>query len=239
MMAISIELWSHEHLNRPAGADMFFLRQMTLVLAASLLLFAARPICPPGRTCQALAAAIAFIGSLSLVILYRGLRADTSSLFLNGGFARSLMFIAAVFAGSWLLRRAEREQGALPELPMPVALAAILTLWLVMTEETWFFYESRRGTDQWQFLAQMYISVLWAVYATILMVVGFWRRVGALRYIALGIFLLLLGKIFLVDTRTVETIYRIAGFLVTGLALVGVSYLYQYLKKKGFFEAIR
>jgi uncharacterized membrane protein len=85
----------------------------------------------------------------------------------------------------------------------------------------------------------MYISVLWAVYATILMIVGFWRRVGALRYIALGIFLLLLGKIFLVDTRTVETIYRIAGFLVTGLALVGVSYLYQYLKKKGFFEAIR
>ena len=33
--------------------------------------------------------------------------------------------------------------------------------------------------------------------------------------------------------------YRIAGFLVTGLALVGVSYLYQYLKKKGFFEAVR
>jgi len=85
----------------------------------------------------------------------------------------------------------------------------------------------------------MYISVLWAVYATGLMVVGLWRRAKPLRYIALGIFLLLLAKIFLVDTRTVETMYRIAGFLTTGLALVGVSYLYQYLKKKGFFESMR
>ena len=41
------------------------------------------------------------------------------------------------------------------------------------------------------------------------------------------------------DTRTLDVTYRIAGFLATGLALVGVSYLYQYLKKKGFFEAVR
>jgi uncharacterized membrane protein len=71
------------------------------------------------------------------------------------------------------------------------------------------------------------------------MIVGFWRKVRPLRYLALGIFLLLLAKIFLVDTRTVETMYRITGFLATGLALVGVSYLYQYLKKKDFFESIR
>jgi uncharacterized membrane protein len=69
-------------------------------------------------------------------------------------------------------------------------------------------------------------------------VVGFWRRVRPLRYLALGIFLLLLAKIFLMDTRELDTAYRIAGFLVTGLALVGVSYLYQYLKKTGFFDAM-
>ena len=28
------------------------------------------------------------------------------------------------------------------------------------------------------------------------------------------------------------------GLLATGLALVGVSYLYQYLKKTGFFDAM-
>ena len=37
---------------------------------------------------------------------------------------------------------------------------------------------------------------------------------------------------------TVKSIYRIGAFLATGIALVGVSYLYQFLKKQGFFEAI-
>ena len=77
---------------------------------------------------------------------------------------------------------------------------------------------------------------MWAVYGAVLMVVGFWRRVKLLRYLALAVFVLLLGKIFIVDTRNVSSLYRIAGFLATGVALVGVSYLYQYLKKQGFFE---
>jgi uncharacterized membrane protein len=239
MAAIGIELWSHEDVNQPAGGTGFFLRQMPLVFAAFILLFAARPLCPQGRTCRAVAVAMTFIGSLSLAMMYKGVRDDASVLFLNSGFVRAMTLVAAVFAAACLLRRAERESEEPPELPMPIAMTGILVLWAVMTEEIWFHYAAHRATGQWRVLAQMYISVLWAVYATALMIVGFWKRVRPLRYVALGIFLLLLAKIFLVDTRTVETIYRIAGFLVTGLTLVGVSYLYQYLKRKGFFEAIR
>ena len=46
------------------------------------------------------------------------------------------------------------------------------------------------------------------------------------------------GKIFVIDTATLRTEYRIAAFLTTGLVLVGVSFLYQFLKKKGFFDII-
>lgn len=84
----------------------------------------------------------------------------------------------------------------------------------------------------------MYISIMWAVYGAVLMMVGFWRKNGMLRYIALGLFALLLAKVFIWDTRTVKSVYRIAAFLATGITLVGVSYLYQFLKKKGFFEAM-
>ncbi len=238
MAAVGIELWSHEDVNRPAGGNEFFLRQMPLVFAAFLLLFAARPLCPQGRACRTVAAALAFISSLSLAIQYKSLRDEASVLFLNSGFARSLVLIAAVFAAAWLVRRAERESKEPAELPLPVAMAGILALWLVMTEEIWFHYQFHQATPHWRVLAQMCISVLWAAYATTLMVAGFWKRIRPLRYVSLAIFLLLLGKIFLVDTRTVETIYRIAGFLVTGLALVGISYLYQHLKRRGFFEAI-
>ncbi len=241
LAAITMELWHYADLGfKSTGVMMsFFIGQMTLVCAVFVLVFSARPLCPRGALCPAVAAAIAATGSLLLVVMYTHLHPDPFQVFVNSGFARALVLVAALFAGAWLMRRAGQEQRESRELSMPMALAGILLLWLLLTEEIWFYYRFRRTITEWQFLAHMYISVMWAVYATTLMVIGFWRKVRSLRYIALSIFLLLLAKIFLVDTRTLETVYRIAGFLATGLALVGVSYLYQYLKKQGFFEPIR
>jgi uncharacterized membrane protein len=237
MTTVSMELWHHSNSNaETAASGPGFSEQMPLVFAIFLLLFAIRPMCPPGRLCPAIAAAIAVVGPMYLVGTYPQFY-GRFTLFTNVALVRALALIAAVFAGAALLRRAEREQQDLPKFSMPVALVGIVTLWLVLTEEIWFYYDRLRPI-QWRFLAQMYISVLWAVYASVLMVVGFWRRVRPLRYLALGIFVLLLAKIFLIDTRELDTAYRIAGFLVTGLALVGVSYLYQYLKKTGFFDTM-
>ena len=64
------------------------------------------------------------------------------------------------------------------------------------------------------------------------------KKSVALRYISLGIFGLLLLKVFILDTSKVESVYRIAAFLATGVTLVAVSYLYQYLRKKGFFDSV-
>ena len=84
----------------------------------------------------------------------------------------------------------------------------------------------------------MYISVMWAIYGVILMAVGFWHKTALLRYISLGLFGLLLAKVFILDMSTVKSVFRIAAFLATGITLVAVSYLYQYLKNKGFFEVM-
>jgi uncharacterized membrane protein len=70
------------------------------------------------------------------------------------------------------------------------------------------------------------------------MALGFWRKNRILRFISLGLFALLLVKVFILDTSTVKSVYRIAAFLATGVTLVSVSYLYQFLKKKGFFDAM-
>ncbi len=82
----------------------------------------------------------------------------------------------------------------------------------------------------------MYISVMWAIYGAVLMILGFAKKIVTLRYIAIGLFGLLLVKIFIWDTRKIESVYRIAAFLATGITLVGISYVYQFGKKKGFFE---
>ena len=59
-----------------------------------------------------------------------------------------------------------------------------------------------------------------------------------MRYISLALVAMLLVKVFLIDTQEIRNIYRVAAFLVTGITLVGISYLYQFLKKKGFFESL-
>jgi uncharacterized membrane protein len=238
MAAITMELWCHQELNMsPAEAGPFFWKQMTLVFAAFILLFVTRPICPRGEACKVMWTLLAVAAPVYLLTTLPSIHGSSFTMFLNADFARALLLVAVLFASARLSRRTERREPDQFLAAGPVALGLIVLLWLLLTEEIWLYYDRLRPS-QWRFLMQMYISVLWAVYATVLMVIGFWRRVRALRYIALGIFVLLLAKIFLVDTRELETAYRIAGFLATGLALVAVSYLYQYLKKTGFFETV-
>jgi len=240
MAAISMELWHHAHLNIARGGDItFFGAQMLLVFAAFLLAFVIRPVRPEGAVCPLVAGVIAASGSAFLVYVYRGFHAGPFVIFANLDFARALAFVAALFGAAWLQRRAPFWERQRPPLSEALGLGAVVVLWILLTQEIWFYCRFLQRDTDWRFLAHMTVSVTWAVYALALMIVGFWRNLTALRYLALGLFLLLLAKIFLLDTRTVETIYRIAGFLATGLALVGVSYLYQYLKKKGFFETLR
>ncbi len=238
MTAVTMELWWHKELNVPAtSSHAFFSEQMMLVFAAFILLFVTRPMCPRGQASRVVGTMLAAAAPIYMLLAFPWCHDRDFTIFLNGDFARALALVAAIFAAAWLSRQTERCEPDGFVASGFLALGTVVVLWLLMTEEIWWYY-SRPRPDQWRFLAQMYISVLWAVYATALMVIGFWRRVRPLRYLALGIFVLLLAKIFLIDTREIETVYRIAGFLVTGLALVGISYLYQYLKKTGFFDTM-
>jgi uncharacterized membrane protein len=245
LMAAAIqELWYHGDLNLPEDSDrLFFTRHITLVFPGFLLLLVARPICPRGHLSSGLAMVIALLGSLGTAVAFANVHKSDYAIFFNGDFIRAVFLVATLFAGAWLLRLTElkeQQRGFVP--PVALAMTALGLLWILLTQEIWYFWRCldryRTPTANWQFIAHMCLSITWAIYAITLMVAGFWKRVRLLRYAALGLFVLLLGKIFIVDTRNVSSLYRIAGFLATGIALVGVSYLYQYLKKQGFFEGV-
>ncbi len=234
MFAIGMELWD---VPTKAG-EAFFTRQMIPVFAVFLLLFIARPLAPRGPVCPLIATGLGAIGSIFLLVVYSRFHSQPFPVFLNTGFARALILVAALFVAAWLARHDGQK---LPdELPAAtvLGLVGIIVLWLVMALDIWDHYRLRHQLD-WRLPAHMYISVLWALYASALMVIGLGWHHRPVRYLGLVIFVLLLAKIFLVDTQTLDVTYRIASFLATGLALIGVSYLYQYLKKKGFFETVR
>jgi uncharacterized membrane protein len=239
MAAISAELWFHANLNHGLMVRHdSFVRQMIVVFPAFVLLLLVRPICPPGRLCRIVASVLAATGAAFLLGSYIQLHFEPFPILANVNFAVAMVQVAVLFAGGYLLKRFESTEGSGTPVPAAFGLAGIVVLWVLLTQEIWLFFHWSPGEANQRWLAQMWISVMWAGYGTTLMIVGFWRNIRLLRYMALVLFCLLLGKVFLWDTRTLQAAYRIAAFLATGLALVAISYLYQYLKKKGFFDKI-
>jgi len=244
LMAAVVMEWGWHcdyNIQEHAVGDRHFLEGMVVILTVFPLLLLVRPICPRGMYCRILAAILAGVGSIFAIAGLTEFYANAFVIFANIEFLIVLIFVIGLFVGAWLLKRAEREQKSIP-LSMIFAVAGIFVLWVLLTEEIYLYWYCRNRfappLANWMFLSHMYISVMWAIYGAVLMIVGFWRRVGILRYIALGLFVLLLAKVFIFDTSTVKSVYRIAAFLATGVTLVGVSYLYQFLKKKGFFEVV-
>jgi uncharacterized membrane protein len=85
------------------------------------------------------------------------------------------------------------------------------------------------GQIRWQ--THVGLSVLWTLYAAAALGWGFIRSAPAIRYAALLLFGITVGKVFVFDIAAVKTVYRILSFLVLAVVLLGVSALYQKVRK--------
>jgi uncharacterized membrane protein len=70
-------------------------------------------------------------------------------------------------------------------------------------------------------------SVVWLAYAAALLAFGIYRQSRELRYASLAVVMLTVLKVFIGDMSDLTGLYRVASFLLLGLTLVGIGYLYQ------------
>lgn len=70
-------------------------------------------------------------------------------------------------------------------------------------------------------------SAAWLAFAGLLLAVGLRGGSVALRYGALGVLLVVVGKVFISDMAALTGLFRVASFFGLGLCLIGVGYLYQ------------
>jgi uncharacterized membrane protein len=244
MAAATMEWYWHCDYNvtESAAGNRLFLKGTVILFTVFPLILLVRPACPKGLVCKVLAMIGAGIGSIFTIVAFSEFYGDSFTIFVNVEFGVALVFVAGLFAAGRLLSRQPEQDIYTRTFGMTCALAGIFVLWVLLTEEIYLYWYCRNrfaeAVGNWRFLSHMYISVMWAVYGAALMGLGFWRKNRILRFISLGLFALLLVKVFILDTSTVKSVYRIAAFLATGLTLVSVSYLYQFLKKKGFFDAM-
>jgi hypothetical protein len=98
---------------------------------------------------------------------------------------------------------------------------------------------SRKGAvtsqtlDNWIELTR---STAWLLYSVLLFVIGVIRSSAAPRYGAILVFGLSIVKIFISDLSFLQTPYRIVSFLVLGLILLAVSFVYQRYRTLLFGE---
>jgi len=76
-------------------------------------------------------------------------------------------------------------------------------------------------------LAQFSYSAWIVLFGVVVLAVGLWKRSRFLRWQALAVLAMAVGKVFLVDVSQLSQGYRILSFLGLGAMLLGVSLVYQ------------
>ena len=140
--------------------------------------------------------------------------------------------LVAVAAGRRLARRLNEPEQMLVAL---AGLGGVVLLWLVLTIDCYGYFRAlaaARQVDQahWRWLGQMSVSILWAVYATVVLASGFRFRLAGLRWTALGLYAITVVKVFLVDMAGLDQIYRIAAFVVLAIFLGIAAWAYQRIR---------
>ncbi len=156
---------------------------------------------------------------------------------LNWRFLAFAAGIAVLYASGWLSHRSLEETDPSPvalwenraALPALLAFANFATLWLLSAEilasaDSALFDLSRDASEN---VASLGLSLLWAVYAAVLISLGVIRRWRWVRLAGLALLAVPVVKLFAYDSQTLEQEYRVIAFIALGLILLAGGLLYQ------------
>src|SRR5579864_3687190 len=161
---------------------------------------------------------------------------STQTLVFNTRFATFLVAIAVmagiVAAGERLASEKEKPFIMLAGIALNVlALIALtreandyFTRHIAETYQQRNMYEASR---QLEIARDFSFSAIWIVYGAALMVIGFWKRSAFIRWQAMVLLAVTIGKVFLYDSRELQQVYRILSFIALGVMLMAVSYAYH------------
>jgi uncharacterized membrane protein len=115
------------------------------------------------------------------------------------------------------------------------ALGGIVLLWLVLTVDCYSFFEAQsrlpnadRNHQRW--LGQLSVSILWAVYASVILAAGFRLRLASMRWLAIGVYGMTVTKVLLVDMEDLQQFYRILAFFILAVILGLATRAYQRIE---------
>jgi uncharacterized membrane protein len=97
------------------------------------------------------------------------------------------------------------------------------------------FWSNYRNAADWAWWENLYykagLSILWGLGSFAMMWLGMKKNFKPLRIISLTLFTVTIAKLFLYDIVNIPPGGKIAAFILLGILLLAVSFMYQRLKK--------
>ncbi|MDE3170432.1 MAG: DUF2339 domain-containing protein [Acidobacteriota bacterium] len=151
------------------------------------------------------------------------------TLLLNARFLTMAVCAACFLAAFGLASRSKAElRGPEMHIYYVIAIVANVLFLAALSLEIWDFYGRTPSIALDRSLAQnLALSVLWLVYAILLLVGGVIRKSAVARWQALALLGVVVVKVFFFDLSFLARFYRIVSFFLLGLALLLVSFFYQ------------
>ncbi len=72
-----------------------------------------------------------------------------------------------------------------------------------------------------------FVTISWSLLAFAVLAAGFALKERIYRWLGLGILTVAIARIFIIDVWQLDTIYRILSFLVLGIVLLALGFLYN------------
>ena len=139
-------------------------------------------------------------------------------------FGACLLVVAAILGEAWAIHRAGKSEAGDARRVFAIdflngGLAAFLAV-LLAPEVYTFCVDVIGDVAGARRAGQMWITLVWSVYAAGLLWAGFWRRWRWVRWGGLGLFGVAALKLVLVDLTFLKDVYRIVAFLVLGVLML-------------------
>jgi hypothetical protein len=112
------------------------------------------------------------------------------AIFFNVPFMIAAAFVASILLAAWFIKQGDNEEKGQFPLSAALVLGALVLVWVLLSEQIYQYFWCQNkyveSLDNWQRLSQMYMSVAWAIYAAVLIVIGFMTRAAGIRYLSVS-----------------------------------------------------
>lgn len=159
---------------------------------------------------------------------------NAESIYAVSSFNITLKYISFAFLAGLLYAfyRYTKTDFMLLKLRIPFDLLLHISILAIISSEFLVWMETYGATKS----SKLGLSIIWGIYALIIIALGIWKKKKHLRIGAIALFGLTLVKLFFYDISHLETIAKTIVLVALGLLLLIISFLYNKYKHMIFDE---